>query len=582
MQYNVDNNKLANLILSNNFATQDQIIQLWQYITPQRDIGQLLVSQNILPMNVYQKMIAFLAQQAIPPQQQHSQQAVRTNQSQINQNPTQQNRSAAMQQTQTPLAQQKNQHIQGPSQTGQQQINTGRPIQAQHQPQPPQAVLQQKSMGQPAATKVIQPVSQQVAKPSVQKPQPSQKTETQGTPSQENEIHRGIPEDALMEKIEIGGGEQEYFDPSSRGIKLDIEDASSKESSGYAGDLPDIRELFRYARSIDASDIHLSVNNPVIVRRYGMLTPTGDSIITPEYMHAQIRILLKENQFDSFRESGDLECVVEIENAGRFRVTVMKQRAGWDCTARCIPDKIRSFEETGMPQACRGLTEWAQGLVLVTGPACCGKSSTLATLVEMLNQTRPDHIITIESPIEQVFTSSKAQITQRQIGRDTASQEAALRAALREDPDIIVVGELRDLSTIQLAVSAAETGHLVFATMNTINASRTIYRLIDSFPPEEQGIIRNMVSESLRGVISQQLVPRCDSEGLVAAYEVLLVNSAVANMIRKDEAHQLGTAMITGKASGMQLLDDSLKVLAAQGVISQQEANARCVLKAPQ
>ena len=386
-----------------------------------------------------------------------------------------------------------------------------------------------------------------------------------------------------MEKIEIGGGEQEYFDPSSRGIKLESgDDTSPTEGSGYTGDLPDIRELFRYARSIDASDIHLSVNNPVIVRRYGVLVPTGDSIITPEYMHAQIRILLKENQFDAFRESGDLECVVDIENAGRFRVTVMKQRAGWDCTARCIPDSIRSFEETGMPAACRGLTEWAQGLVLVTGPASCGKSSTLATLVEMLNQTRPDHIITIESPIEQTFTSAKAQITQRQIGRDTASQEAALRAALREDPDIIVVGELRDLSTIQLAVSAAETGHLVFATMNTINASRTIYRLIDSFPPEEQAIIRNMVSESLRGVISQQLVPRCDSEGLVAAYEVLLVNSAVSNMIRKDEAHQLGTAMITGKASGMQLLDDSLKMLAAQGIISQQEVNARCVVKTPQ
>ncbi|HMA65826.1 MAG: PilT/PilU family type 4a pilus ATPase [Fibrobacterota bacterium] len=590
MQYNVDNNKLANLILSNNFATQDQIIQLWQYITPQRDIGQLLVSQNILPMNVYQKMIAFLAQPATSSQQQQSQQDVRPNQS-SNQNPGQQNRPVTMQpQAQNPMYNQKNQQNQSQAQAGYQQSNTGRPMQAQqknaapqHQSQMQQAVSQKASIGQSAAPKSSQPVSQQSAMPPVQKPLPAQKTETKGTSSQENEIHRGIPEDALMEKIEIGGGEQEYFDPSSRGIKLDADDdVSSRESSGYTGDLPDIRELFRYARSIDASDIHLSVNNPVIVRRYGVLAPTGESIITPEYMHAQIRILLKENQFDSFRESGDLECVVDIENAGRFRVTVMKQRAGWDCTARCIPDRIRSFEETGMPQACRGLTEWAQGLVLVTGPACCGKSSTLATLVEMLNQTRPDHMITIESPIEQVFASAKAQITQRQIGRDTASQEAALRAALREDPDIIVVGELRDLSTIQLAVSAAETGHLVFATMNTINASRTIYRLIDSFPPEEQAIIRNMVSESLRGVISQQLVPRIDCEGLVAAYEVLLVNSAVANMIRKDEAHQLGTAMITGKASGMQLLDDSLKALAAQGIISQQEVNARCVLKTPQ
>jgi twitching motility protein PilT len=232
-----------------------------------------------------------------------------------------------------------------------------------------------------------------------------------------------------------------------------------------------------------------------------------------------------------------------------------------------------------MPLSCKGLTQWAQGLVLVTGPASCGKSSTLSTLIEMINQTRTDHIITIESPIEQLFTPAKSQITQRQLGRDTLSQEAALRAALREDPDIIVVGELRDLATIQLAVSAAETGHLVFGTMNTICASRTIYRLIDSFPPEEQSIIRNMVSETLRGVISQQLIPRQDGSGLVAAYEVLLVNSAVANMIRKDEAHQLGTAMITGKASGMQLLDDSLRMLASQGIISQEEMNDRCVMK---
>lgn len=579
MQYNVDNNKLANLILSNNFATQDQIIQLWQYINPQRDIGQLLVSQNILPMNVYQKMISFLAQQAVP--QQQMQQTARPTQAPASQPPGQQNRHVTTQpQVQNQMYSQKNQ---GQTQAGQQQINVGTPTQGQQKNIAPSRQSQTQQTVLSAAQNSSQPVSRQNMQAPVQKPQPPQKTEKQVKPPQENEVHRAIPEDALMEKIEIGGGEQEYFDPSSRGITLDAgEDVSSSGVSGYTGDLPDIRELFRYARSIDASDIHLSVNNPVIVRRYGVLAPTGESIITPDYMHAQIRILLKENQFDLFRETGDLECVVDIENAGRFRVTVMKQRAGWDCTARCIPDKIRSFEETGMPQACRGLTEWAQGLVLVTGPASCGKSSTLATLVEMLNQSRPDHIITIESPIEQVFTSAKAQITQRQIGRDTASQEAALRAALREDPDIIVVGELRDLSTIQLAVSAAETGHLVFATMNTINASRTIYRLIDSFPPEEQGIIRNMVSESLRGVISQQLIPRSDREGLVAAFEVLLVNSAVANMIRKDEAHQLGTAMITGKASGMQLLDDSLKMLAAQGIISQQEVNARCVLKAPQ
>jgi twitching motility protein PilT len=197
----------------------------------------------------------------------------------------------------------------------------------------------------------------------------------------------------------------------------------------------------------------------------------------------------------------------------------------------------------------------------------------------MINQQRKEHIITLESPIEYLFTPALAQITQREMGKDTVNQEAALRAALREDPDIIVVGELRDLSTIQLAVSAAETGHLVFGTMNTISASRTIYRLIDSFPPEEQGIIRNMVSESLRGIISQQLIPKMDGSGMVAAYEVLIVNSAVANMIRKDEAHQLGTAMITGKANGMQVLDDSLRALAMQGIISQDEVVSRSMVK---
>ncbi len=205
--------------------------------------------------------------------------------------------------------------------------------------------------------------------------------------------------------------------------------------------------------------------------------------------------------------------------------------------------------------------------MLVTGPVGCGKSSTLATLVEMVNQERHDHVITIEDPIEIVYEPAHCRITQRQIGPHTLTRDAALRAALREDPDIIVISEMRDLDTIRLAVSAAETGHLVFGTMNTTNAARTLYRLIDSFPPEEQGIIRNMISESLRGVISQQLVPRKDGQGMIPAYEVLLINTAVANMIRKDEAHQLHTAMLTGKGSGMVLLDDSLRGLLERGLV---------------
>jgi twitching motility protein PilT len=233
------------------------------------------------------------------------------------------------------------------------------------------------------------------------------------------------------------------------------------------------------------------------------------------------------------------------------------------------------MEEAGLPEPCRELTKWAQGLVLVTGPVGCGKSSTLATLVDMVNRERHDHIITIEEPIEILYPPEHCRITQRQVGPHTLSRDAALRAALREDPDIIVISELRDLDTIRLAVSAAETGHLVFGTMNTTNATRTLNRLIDSFPPDEQGIVRNMISESLRGVISQQLLPRKDGTGMLPAFEVLLVTTAVANMIRKDEVHQLGTAMLTGKTSGMVLLDDSLRFLVERGLVDPAEAMAR-------
>jgi twitching motility protein PilT len=441
----IDNNKLANLIVSKQLATREQIVELWPRLSPSKDIGLLLVEQGLLPEVIYAKMLEFL------------------------------NRTAASQ-------------------------------------SPPTA------------------------------PQTTSAPETSPSP------------------------------PTTDKGKISFSGLSTTDT------LP---AMLAFARSIEASDVHLSPGNPVIVRRYGILTRITDATLSAEATERLIRSILSDGQIERFLESGDLEFVHTLPNAGRFRVTIMKQRWGWDLAARCIPQTIRPFEETGMPESCKKLTQWAQGLLLITGPACCGKSSSLATLIEMINQTRKEHVIIIESPIEYVFTPAQAQITQREIGKDTKSQESALRAAMREDPDIIVVGELRDLATIQLAVTAAETGHLVFATMNTVSASRTIYRLIDSFPPEEQGIIRNMISESLRGVISQQLIPRKDGSGMTAAFEVLIVNSAVANMIRKDEAHQLGTAMITGKASGMQLLDDSLRRLASQGIISQDEVAARCLIHSP-
>ncbi|MEO6097736.1 MAG: PilT/PilU family type 4a pilus ATPase [Fibrobacteria bacterium] len=326
-------------------------------------------------------------------------------------------------------------------------------------------------------------------------------------------------------------------------------------------------ELLAFARRYDAADLHLSAGNPILLRRYGSLQAVTQTAMEQTSLRAWVEAALTAEQMDAFEAKGDLELIYTLEGWGRYRVTILKQRRGWDITARVIPDRIRSFDESGMPESCRELTKWAQGLVLVTGPVGCGKSSTLATLVEMVNQERHDHIISIEDPIEIVYQPAHCRITQRQIGPHTLTRDAALRASLREDPDIIVISELRDLDTIRLAVSAAETGHLVFGTMNTTNAARTLYRLIDSFPPEEQGIIRNMISESLRGVISQQLVPRKDGQGMLPAYEVLLINGAVANMIRKDEAHQLYTAMLTGKSSGMVLLDDSLRALLDRGLV---------------
>lgn len=339
--------------------------------------------------------------------------------------------------------------------------------------------------------------------------------------------------------------------------------------------LNSLNQILAFARSHNASDVHLTAEKPIIFRQFGVLKNITKESISAAQIRTLIAADLPKDIVHKFETLGDIEYVHSIPGFGRFRMTLIKQRTGYDLTARVIPLTIPKFEDTGMPESCKNLTKWAQGLVLIAGPTGCGKTTSLAVLVEMINQSRHEHIVTIEDPIEIVYEPAQCQITQREIHTHTLTQDNALRAALREDPDILIISELRDLSTIQLAVSASETGHLVFGTMNTVNAAQTISRLVDSFPADEQVVIRKMISESLRGVICQQLIPKKDGTGLLPAYEVLVVNQSIANLIREDKIMQVHNVISTGKSFGMKLMDTSLEELLNKDLISITEARQR-------
>jgi twitching motility protein PilT len=277
-------------------------------------------------------------------------------------------------------------------------------------------------------------------------------------------------------------------------------------------------------------------------------------------------------------ERGDSDFAY-ANNRGRFRTIVARQRLGLDLVFRIINTNVRTMDELGLPEHLKLLTRYQNGLILVTGSVGSGKSTTLAALVEQVNIERREHIITLEDPIEYVMEPKGCHITQREVHTHTRSFAAALRGALREDPDVIMVGEMRDLETISLAITAAETGHLVLGTLHTGNASRTLDRVLDVFPPDQQEQIRIMVSESLRGVISQQLIPRADGKGRVLALEILTNTPAVANVIREAKTYMLPGIIQTGKKQGMQLMDDALIDLQSRGLISGDEAYARAEQK---
>ncbi len=341
--------------------------------------------------------------------------------------------------------------------------------------------------------------------------------------------------------------------------------------------LAHVDEYLKLGREYQCSDLHLATAYPPAWRRFGQLAPIwpDHAPLTAEEAERLVKSFLDEKNLARLEERGDVDFAY-ASPTGRYRASVVKQRLGLDMTFRIIDDNIRSVEEIGLPlEHIIPLTRYQNGLVLVTGAVGSGKSTTLAALVDFINRDREDHILTLEEPIEYVFESKGCHVNQREVHKHTQSFGRALRGALREDPDVIMVGEMRDLETIQLALTAAETGHLVLGTLHTGNAPRTLDRVLDVFPTDQRDQIRIMVSESLRGVISQQLVPKADGSGRVIALELLVNSAAVANCIREGKTFMLPGIMQTGKNVGMVTMDESLRQLYLKKIISRDEALSR-------
>ena len=337
--------------------------------------------------------------------------------------------------------------------------------------------------------------------------------------------------------------------------------------------LDHVDQYLQLGRDYECSDLHIATAYPPAWRRFGQLSPIwpDHAPLTAEETEKLARSFLGKAEWDRLDKQGDIDFAYSTTN-GRYRASVVKQRLGLDMAFRIINDKIKTLEEIGLPlEHIIPLTRYQNGLVLVTGSVGSGKSTTLAALVDFINRDREDHILTLEVPIEYVFGSKGCHVNQREVHKHTESFARALRGALREDPDVIMVGEMRDLETIQLALTAAETGHLVLGTLHTGNAPRTLDRVLDVFPTDQREQIRIMVSESLRGILSQQLVPRADGNGRILALELLVNTPAVSNCIREGKTYMLPGVMQTGKNVGMITMDESLRNLYVKGVISRDE-----------
>jgi twitching motility protein PilT len=337
----------------------------------------------------------------------------------------------------------------------------------------------------------------------------------------------------------------------------------------------DINQLLAGVIKFDGSDLVLKADSPPLFRVYGDLHPINAESLTHDSVAALIETLLTPKQSEVFHRDLELDFSYELPGVSRYRINVFQQRGNMGLVARAIPFRISTLEEIGLPPVCTEFCERPRGLVLVTGPTGCGKSTSLAAMINYINHSRSEHIVTIEDPIEFVYEDDKSLIRQRELGTDTRSFNQALKHVLRQDPDVILVGEMRDLETIALAITAAETGHLVFATLHTTDAVQTVDRIIDVFPTHQQQQIRVQLAVNLVGIISQSLLRRADNKGRVAAFETLVAVSAVRNLIREGKTFQLTSTIQTGTKQGMMSLDQSLARLASGGVVTKETAREK-------
>ena len=336
----------------------------------------------------------------------------------------------------------------------------------------------------------------------------------------------------------------------------------------------DITELLAFSAKQGASDLHLSAGLPPMIRVDGDVRRINLPPLEHREVHGLIYEIMNDKQRKDFEEFLETDFSFEVPGVARFRVNAFNQNRGAGAVFRTIPSKVLSMEDLGMGQTFKDISMVPRGLVLVTGPTGSGKSTTLAAMIDFVNDNRYDHILTIEDPIEFVHESKKCLVNQREVHRDTHGFNEALRSALREDPDIILVGELRDLETIRLALTASETGHLVFGTLHTTSAAKTIDRVIDVFPAEEKSMIRSMLSESLQAVVAQTLLKRVNG-GRVAAHEIMIGTPAIRNLIREDKVAQMYSAIQTGSALGMQTLDQCLEELVSKRLVSKEAAREK-------